>query len=773
MKNKLLHLIIYFLPLLAFTLPVPLQGQEKLPAKERKICIQGRITDQEGEGIPMANLSIKGSTLGVSADAEGYFRIENLPFQPLTLMASAIGFKTEEKEYHPDMGTKAHIDFCLKSSILNLDEVVISSSRTETTRRQAPGIVNVLTPAQFEQRAVVSLAEAMQCQAGVRVEWDCQNCGMSQLKMNGLGGEYTQILMDSRPIFSSLAAVYGLEQLPPSMIERIEVIRGGGSALFGSSAIGGVVNIITKEPTKNTGSVSNTTSFDEKGGFDINTMLNASLVSKDYRSGIYVFGMLRNRSAYDRNGDGFSDISEMRSASAGFKAFYKINNQSRINIEYHHISDYRRGGDSLELQPHQTLITEMTRHEIDGGGIKYDWFSKNLKHRFNVYVSAQNIKRNSYYGAGKDPNAYGNTHDLTVVAGGQYIYSFQKLWFMPAELSGGIEYKYNDLSDVIPGYDRNMQQNVQSVGAYVQNEWKAENAGIVIGVRVDKHNLIKNVIASPRVNFRYEPAPWVSLRAGYSSGYRAPQAYDEDLHVAAVGGEVSLISLDPGLKPEYSHSVTASAEFNHKFGENVQMTFLAEGFYTNLNNVFTLVENGRDAEGNLLLQRTNAKGAYVGGLNLELNLATRWDLSLQAAYTYQQSRYKEAFSWSESPSVAPTKVMYRSPDHYGYVSANYAFLKGFNLSLTANFTGSMLVEHYQGYIPEDAVTWTPVFCDWDIRLAYTLRALKSLEIEISAGVKNVLDQYQKDIDYGMLRDAGYMYGPNTPRMYFVGLKLAM
>ena len=116
-------------------------------------------------------------------------------------------------------------------------------------------------------------------------------------------------MIDSRPIFSSLAGVYGLEQIPANMIERVEVVRGGGSALFGSSAIAGTVNIITKEPIRNSGSFSHTISnFDGSGSFDNNTTLNLSLVSSDSKMGAYVYGQSRHRSAWDSNGDGFSEL---------------------------------------------------------------------------------------------------------------------------------------------------------------------------------------------------------------------------------------------------------------------------------------------------------------------------------------------------------------------------------------------------------------------------------------------------------------------------------
>ncbi len=751
--------------------PIQKQTPSQAPSEANFI---GHILDaQTGEHIPFSTVLVMGTTMGAAADVNGHFQLNHLPVRPLTLRFSAVGYESREVAVEPKTGRTESLEIRLEPTMISLESVVVTASRTETTKRQAAGVVNVLTPLQFERMASNSLADAMQCQPGLRVEYDCQNCGLPQLRMNGLGGEYTQMLLDSRPIFSSLSNVYGLEQLPPSMIERVEIIRGGGSALFGANAIGGVVNIITKEPLKNSASVGHTTSILGHNAYDFNTSLNASLVTSDYKAGVYVFGMARQRSPYDRNLDGFSEIPKLNSATVGFRAYYKPGTQSKITAEYHHIHEYRRGGDSLDRPPHLANIAETTTHRIDGGGLKYEYLSKDLHHRFNVYASAQNIDRDSYYGTQQDPNAYGTTEDVTAIAGAQYTYAFDKLWFMPAELSAGAEYKYNGLHDRILGYNRDTKQDVHLVGAYVQNEWKTEHAGILIGVRVDKHNLMKNVVASPRVNFRYEPFHWLNLRAGYSSGYRAPQAYDEDLHVASVGGEVALITIDPDLRPEYAHSATVSTEFNFLENKTIQFSLLAEGFYTNLTHVFALAENGFDAEGNRLLLRTNAAGAYVGGINLEFNMATKWNLSLQASYTYQQSRYTEPFEWSENTAVEPTVKMFRSPEQYGFVSLGYTFLKGFDCALSANFTGPMLVEHYAGYVPEDIVKTTPVFCDMGLRLSYKLKALKSLEMEFSAGIKNLLDQYQKDLDLGTFRDAGYIYGPNLPRTYFVGLKISL
>ena len=171
-----------------------------------------------------------------------------------------------------------------------LDGVVVSANRSETTRMMAPTLVNVVEMATYDKVNATSLSQGLVFQPGVRVENNCQNCSYQQVRINGLDGPYTQILIDSRPIFSSLAGVYGIEQLPANMVDRVEVMRGGGSALFGSSAIAGTINIITKEPVRNSASISHTTSsINGTSAFDHNTSLNASIVTEDNKMGLAVF----------------------------------------------------------------------------------------------------------------------------------------------------------------------------------------------------------------------------------------------------------------------------------------------------------------------------------------------------------------------------------------------------------------------------------------------------------------------------------------------------
>lgn len=733
--------------------------------------IHGHILDAKTkQHIPYVVLSLKGTTYATGTDASGHYFLKNLPEGNYILVAEVIGYKKAEKSVKLVRNKSIEVNFTLEEEALSMNEVVVSATRNETNKKNTATIVNVASAKLFENTASSNLAESMAFQPGLRVENTCGNCGAVQLRINGLEGQYSQVLLDSNPIFSSLAGVYGLEQLPVAMIERVEVIRGGGSALFGSNAIGGVVNIITKEPLRNSLSLANTTNLIEGKTAEFNTSFNGSFVSDNHRAGVYLFGMVKSRDAHDYNDDGFSDILKMDSKTLGFRGYYKTSAHSKLTAEYHHIGEYRRGGNNIDQPPHMADIAEDVKHQINGGSLRFNYFAPNSRHFADVYVSSQGIKRNSYYGTGKDPNAYGVTNDITITAGAQYSYVFEKCLFMPAQFTVGAEYSYNDLDDHSIGFDRKIMQTVRTAGVYLQNEWQSEKVNFVIGGRFDKHNMMEKIIFSPRANLRYSPIEDIGLRVSYSSGYRAPQAFDEDLHIDAVNNQSSIIVLDENLRPEYSHSFSASADLYHNFG-SLQTNLLVEGFYTILDDVFALAKTGENEAGYILQTRYNAAGAEVKGLTAELKLGIPSVFEWQMGYTFQRSRYDEPEEWSEN--VEPQRRMFRTPDHYAYFTASADITKRFKASLFGNYTGRMLVQHNAGYIENDRDELTPQFFDAGLKLSYTFSLSDTINLEINGGMKNIFDSYQDDIDRGPFRDSVYVYGPMLPRTYFFGLKFTM
>ncbi len=723
-----------------------------------------------GEQLPYFSIIIEGTTIGTVSNSNGYYHLNNLPEGEFTIKAQSVGYKSQTKIVHTQADETIELNFNVDKDIIALEQIVVSANRNEVNRKEASSIVNTITAQLFESTNSVALSEGMSFQPGLRVETNCQNCGFQQIRINGLDGPYTQILIDSRAIFSALSGVYGIEQIPANMIERVEVVRGGGSALFGSNAIAGTVNIITKEPNYNSFQVSTNLSIIDKNTLDQSINLNNSMVSEDNKSGIMFFSSIRNRDYYDANADGFSELGILNNSTLGFRAYYKTGNFSKLIIEYHHLNEFRRGGNKFELQAHETDITEQTEHNIHSGGLTYTMLSKNYNSRLSIYTSAQQTNRNSYYGAEQNPNAYGHTDDMAFVAGTQFSYEFKKLILAPATITTGLEYQLNNLHDKMPGYQRDLTQNINIIGYFAQNEWKSKHLNVLIGARADKHNLIDKIIISPRANILYKITDDLSARLTYSKGFRAPQAFDEDLHIMAVGGQVMLITLADELKTETSNTYSSSLDYYFEF-LGLKTNFLIEGFFTKLTDVFVTEEIGTDVQGNMLVERRNGSGAKVYGMNTEFRSALNNFLQLQMGFTAQKSQYIQAEQWSDDNTLKPSKNMMRTPNHYGYFTLNYDPTKQFTTSLSGIYTGKMYVGHYAGYVNNDVLEETPNFMELNIKVAHNFNLGSQLKLELNGGVQNILNSYQTDFDKGVYRDAGYIYGPNRPRTYFLGIKI--
>lgn len=740
------------------------------PIKEGNMIAGHVIVKGTEEGIPFATVMILGTNRGAVSNEEGQFEFRKLAAGKYTLRVQVMGYKTQEKTITVSAEATSVVHFQMEEVSFTTDEVVVSANRNEVSRKAAPVVVNVMSAKLFETVNSTDLAKSLNFQSGLRVENNCQNCGFPQVRINGLEGPYSQILINSRPIISALSGVYGLEQIPVNMIERVEVVRGGGSALFGANAVGGTINIIAKDPINNSFQVASTMSNMNGKSWEQYMGGNVSLVAKDNSYGIALYETYRNRNPYDADGDGFSELGKLNMNTFGMRAYYRPNYFSRINVEYHTTNEFRRGGNKFNLQPHEADITEQTKHIINSGGVSYDRYWGE-KHKMSVYGSVQHTDRNSYYGAQKDMNAYGKTNDLTWVVGGMYVGNMDRCLFAPATFTGGVEYQSNSLHDVMTGYHRDMQQDVRIAGGFVQNEWRLNRWTMLVGARLDKHNLIDHPIFSPRVNFLYKPSDNLQARLTYSTGFRAPQAYDEDLHVTAVGGEGVQIRLADGLREERSNSFSGSVDWSFPMG-HWQSNILLEGFYTDLHHVFVLEDIGEDQNGDKIKERRNGSGAKVYGVNLDAKVAHGREAQLQLGFTVQRSRYNRAEVWtSEGEEEQTTKRMPRTPDYYGYFTFTSAPLKNFDFSLSGTYTGKMIVPHMAGYIEKSRMEHTPQFMDLNLKLNYTFVLKDHIKMQVNGGVQNIFNSFQKDLDKGEFRDAGYFYGPTQPRTYFVGIKI--
>ncbi len=765
-----------------------------------------------GEHVPFINITLDGTTIGTTTDATGHYQLNHLPIGSFTLRVSGIGYKPTTQTIQTVANKTQEFKFVVEEDVLQMEEVVVSADRNKTNRKEAPVVITTVSPVLFTQTQSLNLAEGLCFTPGVRTECNCQNCGFTQLRMNGLDGPYTQILVNSRPVFSGLAGVYGLELIPANMIERLEIVRGGGSALFGGNAIAGTVNVITKESKTNSFSLDGRYGMiglgheDSNPAADAQYNMNASVVSDDNKTGAYIYSMFRDRESFDENGDGYSEMVSMENTTFGFNAFHKTGTRSKLTLDGYRINEFRRGGNKEDYLPHETDITEQLEHNITSGSLAFDWFSNDNYDKLTLFMAAQQVDRDSYYGAMKDPDAYGKTVDFSSSAGGQYIINAEHFLFAASTTVLGVENNHNHIFDQKLGSGGKpnstlTKQSANTLGGFVQQDWKGRKINLSMGLRVDNYQIkdldetegvehaeYQNTVFVPRFSVLYKIQPNLRWRIGYGKGYRAPQVFNEDLHIELITAKRVIHLNDPDLVQEVSHAFTSSVNANFGLGNSAH-ALLAEGFYTRLQNPFAdeyyKLEGEDDSWANM---RVNAEdGAFVGGINLELSSYWSPRLSSELGFTYQKSRYDSPQTWGEEESSTSSDFI-RTPNSYGYASLEFDPKGPLNLNMNLNYTGSMLVPHFGldpattdpleqaalangEVIAGERLEESEQFYILDLLISYDIPLSREFDLQIYAGVKNIFDQTQSVHDKGMFRDAGYIYGPCMPRTLNLGIKV--
>jgi len=754
--------------------------------------VELKIENSNNIEIPFVNILLVDIKKGFVTDANGYINFKVKSF-PQDIEISAYGYKTKNITLE-DSTDKAKL-IKLEEDILGLDEVVVTGTRNQLSKRKSPVLVNTINSKSLTSTQSNTLAEGLNFSPGVRVETNCQNCGFTQVRLNGLQGSYTQILVNSRPIFTSLLGVYGLEQIPVNSIQNIEIVRGGGSALYGSNAIAGTVNVITKDPVLNSWDISSTLGVIDGEALDTRLDFNSSVVSDDLMSGVRFYGNYRNRESYDANGDGFTELVELESNSIGANAYLKPNDLSRISINLNSIQEYRRGGDRLELAPQFTDITEELDHSTFIGGIDYDLNSLDQTKNLTAYASISRTNRDSYYGGlggERTPqdsisanNAFGNTKDLAFNSGLKLTKNFEN----DNDLIVGAEFNLNDTRDDIEGYNRIIDQQVNNFAIYAQYKIKfLKKFTSLIGTRFDYIDVnglyeigdisrttdLNQIAFSPRLSLAYDLNKNQKLRAGYARGFRAPQAFNEDLHISSVGGEQLFVILSEDLDTEYSDAFTLSYNLNLN-KDLAQYDFLIEGFYTSLQDPFTQVSTGAVLpNGSILEEVRNGSGAQVYGLNFEFNYSPNTRFLFQSGLTVQDTAYDEpqVLFEPENPDIDTITIdsFVRNPNIYGFFNLSYMPNDHWQVDASTTYTGSMTVPRV---INEDGLielNESQDFLDFNLRASKDFHINDNFSFEVFGGVKNLFNSYQDDFDIGPTRDSDYIYGPAMPRSVFLGVK---
>ena len=342
-------------------------------------------------------------------------------------------------------------------------------------------------------------------------------------------------------------------------------------------------------------------------------------------------------------------------------------------------------------------------------------------------------------------------------------------------LTFGEEYVIDDVYDIIESYTYLIDQNTRNFGAFVQSDWAISSKFTLLsGVRADKHNFVDNIILNPRISTLYRPNTNTQLRLSWSTGFRAPQAFDADMHIDFSGGGIRTIELADDLKEEKSQSWSASYNWDKPTEKHIY-GFTLEGFYTHLKDAFVLEELSRDEDGNSIMEKRNGGNSSVFGATFEARANYNRKLQVEAGLTLQKSRYDEEVMWSEQ--LPGTKDYLRTPESYGYYTITWTPSEKFKTTLSGIYTGSMLVPHYgvpgdPGTPEMDKLFKSPEFMETNLKMSYTLTSNRlDSSFELFGGVGNIFNQYQDDFDKGKNRDSGYIYGPAKPRNFFIGVKI--
>ncbi|HSO86164.1 MAG TPA: TonB-dependent receptor [Draconibacterium sp.] len=771
----------FVLPLLLmlFTLPALVNGQEHSDA-----VITGHVVSK-GEHIPFVNIYIENTTIGTATDITGHYMLVDLPTGKFTLVAKMVGYRIQKKEIELQPNTTLEVKFDLEEEFIRVDEVVITGTKTFKRQTESAVIVGVMDSKAIENVAAQTISESLNFQPGLRMETDCQTCNYSQLRMNGLGGAYSQILINSRSVFSPLTGLYGLEQMPTEMVERIEIVRGGASALYGSSAIGGTVNIITKMPQRNSYKVALNESVigGNANDFSVNGTLTA--LSQKRNAGMALYTSYKKRDWYDHNGDNYSELPELYNNSFGINSFFKPDENQKIEASFSSIHEFRYGGEMIAEPSYLAEQSEERTHNIITGGIDYELTSTNNQTTFAVYVAGQNTDRKHFTGISPDDEAgkieynsnppYGTSKNYTFQFGSQVNHTLYDFIRGINVLTAGAEYVVDDVYDEIKTYNYLTDQNSRNFGTFIQSDWAvSQKITLLTGVRADKHNFVDNMIFNPRVSFLFKPNTNAQVRLSWSTGFRAPQAFDSDMHIAFAGGGIQTVELAGDLKEERSQSWTTSLNWDKPTEKHI-FGFTLEGFYTTLKDAFVLQEIGTDTDGNSIMEKQNGGNSHVAGSTLELRANYNRKIQAEAGITLQKSLYDNPVQWSEE--LPGTEEYLRTPNAYGYYTLTWTPTEKFKTTLSGIYTGKMLVPHYGvpgnvGTPENDILFESPDFMETNLKISYTVNSKRlDSSVEFFGGVGNMFNQYQNDFDSGKYRDSGYIYGPAKPRNIYVGIKI--
>ncbi|MFN3794120.1 MAG: TonB-dependent receptor domain-containing protein [Chitinophagaceae bacterium] len=723
--------------------------------------IEGRVL---AEGKPLAGAYVKLSAKQAAlTDSMGYFKLPYSATQK-QLHVHAIGYQPATTLIHP---VQQVYTINLQPSEHALQEVVVTGTMKPVLMSASPVTVEQYNSNFFRKSPSMNVFEALSMVNGIRAQYTCNVCNTGEIRINGLEGAHTLVLIDGMPIVSALGSVYGYMGIPNSIIDKVEVMKGPAASLYGSESMAGIVNIITKSPEKAPAISADlqATSFGEH-----NTDLSFRLGKKKVQTlwGINHFGFNQR---IDQNADGFTDMSLQNRISLFNKWSFKRKADRKASLAARYVYEDRWGG--------QTNWNPTFRGGDSVYGESIYTNRLELLGQYSLPIAREDIQLQFSYNYHGQNSVYGNTPYM----GKQHIGFAQLLWNKSLRnhdllFGGGLRYTWLDDNTLITADANGLNQpsRISLPGLFMQDEWTINDKHTLLGgLRADYHQQ-HGVILSPRLNYKWSVAEKTTLRAGLGRGFRVVNVFSED-HAALTGARQVVIA--ESLNPEQSYNINVHLQ-QHIHTDPVHILLDASAFHTNFSNKIIPDYLTND---NQVIYRNLVGRAVSQGLSLNASLEWRFPLTMNLGITYL-----DAFQEQTSNNQKEKLPIIQTPKYSATWALTYQWQQpAISVDLTGNYTSSMLMPVLEND-PRPAMS--PAFSLWNLQLTK-----KWTKFQLYTGVKNLFDYlplfpimrpsdpFDKDVNSnfgnallnpaGLSFDPNYNYAPMQGRRFFVGLRFSL
>ncbi|TAE29105.1 MAG: TonB-dependent receptor [Candidatus Kapaibacterium sp.] len=541
--------------------------------------LRGNIVSKKAESIGFATVRLVGTPFGARTDSAGNFRIANIPEGAYTLEAKRIGYKTLKHSIRLEAAQNLAVQLQMDEDTKTTEKLVITGTWRETLISDSPVAVEVFTPSFLKKNPSACLVDALQNVNGLRPQINCGVCGTSDIRLNGLEGAYTMVTLDGMPIVSGLGTVYGLSGIPTSMIERVEVVKGPASTLYGSEALAGIINIITKSPER-----SSLLALDAFSTSWLEHNLDASLKLKTpIGTGLLGANYYTMSNRVDNNADGMMDAPLQERLSAFLKWNFDRTTESGKRLETSLAARYlheNRLGGQMQWQPEfrggDSVYGESiwTNRFEALGAYQLPFENENVMLR----ASFNHHHQNSYYGT-------------SFYEARQQIAFAQLTWDKeitiaqtPHKFLFGAATRYTVYQDNTPATnDANGNATPQRIvlpGVFVQDEFSfAPDHTLLASLRYDWSSAHGSIF-TPRLNYKWKSETQDVVRLSGGTGFRVVNLFAED-HAALTGARRVIVREE--LRPETSYNLNLNYSKTASL-DGITLTLDAAAFFTHFTN---------------------------------------------------------------------------------------------------------------------------------------------------------------------------------------------